>query len=104
LPSAPLLDPPQPLHPCRPPLNLSTPAQASNILIDSNGTVKLAGPELALSPAPARPLNLSTPAQASNILIDSNGTVKLADFGLARTWQERQDSRLTNRVITLWYR
>ena len=42
--------------------------------------------------------------QASNILIDSNGIVKLADFGLARTWQERQDSRLTNRVITLWYR
>eukprot|EP00200_Dunaliella_tertiolecta_P003188 CAMPEP_0202345030 /NCGR_PEP_ID=MMETSP1126-20121109/4445_1 /ASSEMBLY_ACC=CAM_ASM_000457 /TAXON_ID=3047 /ORGANISM="Dunaliella tertiolecta, Strain CCMP1320" /LENGTH=591 /DNA_ID=CAMNT_0048936279 /DNA_START=174 /DNA_END=1949 /DNA_ORIENTATION=- len=42
--------------------------------------------------------------KASNILIDSNGTVKLADFGLARTWQERQDSRLTNRVITLWYR
>lgn len=24
--------------------------------------------------------------------------------GLARTYLERQDSRLTNRVITLWYR
>jgi serine/threonine protein kinase len=43
-------------------------------------------------------------SQASNILIDKNGVVKLADFGLARTYQERQDSRLTNRVITLWYR
>ncbi|KAJ9527605.1 hypothetical protein QJQ45_025877 [Haematococcus lacustris] len=42
--------------------------------------------------------------KASNILIDKHGSVKLADFGLARTWQERQDSRLTNRVITLWYR
>lgn len=30
--------------------------------------------------------------------------MKLADFGLARTYMERQDSRLTNRVITLWYR
>lgn len=28
----------------------------------------------------------------------------LRAVGLARTWQERQDSRLTNKVITLWYR
>uniref|UniRef100_A0A7S0X0Z2 Protein kinase domain-containing protein n=1 Tax=Chlamydomonas leiostraca TaxID=1034604 RepID=A0A7S0X0Z2_9CHLO len=42
--------------------------------------------------------------KASNILINNQGIVKLADFGLARTYQERQDSRLTNRVITLWYR
>lgn len=36
--------------------------------------------------------------KASNILIDKNGVVKLADFGLARTYQSKQDSRLTNRV------
>jgi serine/threonine protein kinase len=42
--------------------------------------------------------------KASNLLIDSNGILKLADFGLARTFQEQNDSRLTNRVITLWYR
>ncbi len=37
-------------------------------------------------------------------MIDKNGIVKLADFGLARTYQEKTDARLTNRVITLWYR
>jgi cyclin-dependent kinase 12/13 len=42
--------------------------------------------------------------KASNILIDSRGIVKLADFGLARPYQQEHDSRLTNRVITLWYR
>ncbi|KAG1674414.1 hypothetical protein FOA52_012941 [Chlamydomonas sp. UWO 241] len=42
--------------------------------------------------------------KASNILIDRNGILKLADFGLARTYQTKNDSRLTNRVITLWYR
>lgn len=42
--------------------------------------------------------------KASNLLIDSSGVLKLADFGLARTFQEKQDGKLTNRVITLWYR
>ncbi len=42
--------------------------------------------------------------QASNILVNKNGIVKLADFGLARTYQERGEAHLTNKVITLWYR
>ena len=42
--------------------------------------------------------------KAANILVDRNGIVKLADFGLARTYQTKQDARLTNKVITLWYR
>lgn len=29
---------------------------------------------------------------------------QLADFGLARTYQTKADSRLTNRVVTVWYR
>jgi serine/threonine protein kinase len=42
--------------------------------------------------------------KASNLLLNNRGELKLADFGLARTYQEKQDGRLTNRVITLWYR
>lgn len=42
--------------------------------------------------------------KTSNLLIDCHGVLKLADFGLARPYQDRQDGRLTNRVITLWYR
>jgi cyclin-dependent kinase 12/13 len=42
--------------------------------------------------------------KASNLLIDNQGTLKLADFGLARLHQADGGSRLTNRVITLWYR
>ena len=30
--------------------------------------------------------------------------MKLADFGLARTFTTNNESRLTNKVITLWYR
>lgn len=41
--------------------------------------------------------------KASNLLISKNGTLKIADWGLARSWNE-QMVRLTNRVITLWYR
>jgi cyclin-dependent kinase 12/13 len=30
--------------------------------------------------------------------------LKIADFGLARSFNEEINSKLTNRVITLWYR
>ncbi|KAF6147705.1 hypothetical protein GIB67_003036 [Kingdonia uniflora] len=40
----------------------------------------------------------------SNLLIDNEGNLKLADFGLARSFTGDQNSNLTNRVITLWYR
>lgn len=43
--------------------------------------------------------------KASNLLINNEGILKIADFGLARTKDETtQKGRLTNRVITLWYR
>lgn len=32
------------------------------------------------------------------------GCLKIADFGLARNWHSDQNGKLTNRVITLWYR
>jgi len=41
--------------------------------------------------------------KASNLLINKNGVLKIADWGLARSWTSRM-KRLTNRVITLWYR
>lgn len=40
----------------------------------------------------------------SNLLISKSGDLKLADFGLARPFKEVPDARMTNRVITLWYR
>lgn len=41
--------------------------------------------------------------KASNLLISKSGQLKIADWGLARSWSEDM-KRLTNRVITLWYR
>lgn len=40
----------------------------------------------------------------SNLLISRHGDLKIADFGLARPYQQFPDSKMTNRVITLWYR
>lgn len=42
--------------------------------------------------------------KAANLLLNNEGNLKLADFGLARKFRENDDSRFTNRVITLWYR
>lgn len=43
--------------------------------------------------------------KASNLLLTSGGRLQLADFGLAREHLEQgSGARLTNRVITLWYR
>ena len=41
--------------------------------------------------------------KASNLLINKKGELKIADWGLARSWNSDM-KRLTNRVITLWYR
>ena len=41
--------------------------------------------------------------KASNLLINKKGELKIADWGLARSWNSEM-KRLTNRVITLWYR
>lgn len=41
--------------------------------------------------------------KASNLLINKKGELKIADWGLARSWNNDM-KRLTNRVITLWYR
>jgi len=41
--------------------------------------------------------------KASNLLINRRGELKIADLGLARSWNSDM-KRLTNRVITLWYR
>lgn len=41
--------------------------------------------------------------KASNLLINKRGELKIADWGLARSWNSDM-KRLTNKVITLWYR
>jgi len=41
--------------------------------------------------------------KTANILIGRNGELKIADWGLARNWNEKME-KLTNPVITLWYR
>ena len=40
----------------------------------------------------------------SNILISSHGNIKLADFGLARTYNGRNEGSLSHQVMTRWYR
>jgi cyclin-dependent kinase 12/13 len=41
--------------------------------------------------------------KASNLLVNNKGELKIADLGLARSWNPEM-KRLTNKVITLWYR
>lgn len=41
--------------------------------------------------------------KASNLLINRKGELKIADWGLARSYDSTMN-RLTNKVITLWYR
>jgi len=41
--------------------------------------------------------------KASNLLVSRNGELKIADWGLARSYSS-DTKRLTNKVITLWYR
>jgi len=41
--------------------------------------------------------------KASNLLVNRKGELKIADWGLARSWNSEM-KRLTNKVITLWYR
>ncbi|CAM8915762.1 unnamed protein product [Rhodiola kirilowii] len=42
--------------------------------------------------------------KGSNLLINNEGILKLADFGLARSLANDHDVKLTNLVVTLWYR
>jgi cyclin-dependent kinase 12/13 len=41
--------------------------------------------------------------KSSNILVNRKGELKIADLGLSRSWNSEM-KRLTNKVITLWYR
>jgi len=43
--------------------------------------------------------------KGSNLLINNAGVLKLGDFGLSRSFNEKDiNYRYTNRVVTLWYR
>lgn len=43
--------------------------------------------------------------KGANLLISKKGILKLGDFGLSRTFQEKDPNyKYTNRVVTLWYR
>lgn len=42
--------------------------------------------------------------KSTNLLLNNRGQVKVADFGLARKLGEPNQSRLTEVVVTLWYR
>ncbi|KAJ1965726.1 serine/threonine protein kinase, CMGC, CDC2/CDK sub [Dispira parvispora] len=42
--------------------------------------------------------------KASNLLINNKGQLRIADFGLARSYDPQQNDRLTNCVVTRWYR
>lgn len=40
----------------------------------------------------------------ANILMNNKGEVKIGDFGLAKAVNPRFSARLTQRVVTRWYR
>ena len=42
--------------------------------------------------------------KSANLLVTKGNVLKIADWGLARTIPEGGVSRLTNPVVTLWYR
>ena len=42
--------------------------------------------------------------KGSNLLIDDGGVLRIGDFGLATFYDATKRQRMTNRVVTLWYR
>ncbi len=42
--------------------------------------------------------------KTTNLLLNNRGEIKVADFGLARKIGEPSDGKLTQMVVTLWYR